>query len=135
MVTCKITSECKIFLVENILRKGKHFHLFGCVLGNLLKKHFRCLVPQCKTFSRENVKKYLLYNCSIIFNGLIDQIYGSVMVFNFWHTKTNQLQPKNKSLLLPQPNHENKTKKTLHYKWEQPHKNLNLKISITGCRS
>ena len=36
----------------------------------------------------------------------------------------------NKSLLLPQPNHENKTKKTLDYKWEQPHKNLDLKISI-----
>ena len=55
---------------------------------------------------------------------MIDQIYGSVIVFNFWHTKTNQLQPNNKSLLLPQLNHENKTKKTLHYKWEQPYKNL-----------
>ena len=60
---------------------------------------------------------------------MIDQIDGSVIVFNFWHTKTNQLQPKNKPLLLPQPNHE---KKTLHYKWEQPHKNLDLKILIRG---
>ena len=25
-------------------------------------------------------------------------------------------------------------KKTLHYKWEQPHKNLDLKILIRGVR-
>ena len=61
----------------------------------------------------------------------MDQLYFSISDIQ----KKNQLQPMNKSLLLPQPNHENKTKKTLHYKWEQPHKNLNLKISITGCRS
>ena len=32
LVRCKMFSECKIFSIENILRKGKHFFLFGCVL-------------------------------------------------------------------------------------------------------
>lgn len=59
LATCKIIFECKIFSVESILQKGKHFHLCGCVLGNTPQKYLWCLVLQCKTFSRENVKKYL----------------------------------------------------------------------------
>ena len=40
LVTCKIFSECKIFSIENILRKGKYFHMFVWVLENTPEKYF-----------------------------------------------------------------------------------------------
>ena len=35
---CLVT--CKIFSIENILRKGKYFHMFVWVLENTLEKYF-----------------------------------------------------------------------------------------------
>ena len=40
----KMVSKCKIFLGENIFRKGKYFQVFGGILKNILKNIFQCLV-------------------------------------------------------------------------------------------
>ena len=40
LAICKIFSKSKIFSVENILRKGKHFLLFDCVVEITLENYF-----------------------------------------------------------------------------------------------
>ena len=41
LATCKLFSECKIFLGENIFEKGKYFLLFGCIFENCIRKYFQ----------------------------------------------------------------------------------------------
>ena len=48
-------SECKIFLVENILRKGKHFLLFDCVVEITPENYFLCLLLDVKNLFSKNV--------------------------------------------------------------------------------
>ena len=48
-------SECTIFSSENILRKGKHFLLFDCVVEIMPKNYFLCLVLHVKNLFLEKV--------------------------------------------------------------------------------
>ena len=47
-------SECKIFSIENILHKGKHFLLFDYVVEITLENYFLCLVLVVKNLFSEN---------------------------------------------------------------------------------
>ena len=48
-------SKSKIFSVENILCKGKHFLLFDCVVEITPENYFLCLVLDVKNLFLENV--------------------------------------------------------------------------------
>ena len=52
---CKMFSKCKIFSIENILRNGKHFLLFDCVVKIIPKNYFLHLVLDVKNLFSENV--------------------------------------------------------------------------------
>ena len=52
---CKMFSECKIFLVENILRKGKNFLLFDNVVEIIPENYFLCLLLDVKNLFSKNV--------------------------------------------------------------------------------
>ena len=55
MARCKMFSECKIFSVENILCKRKHFLLFDYVMEITPENYFLCLLL--------DVKKYIFKKC------------------------------------------------------------------------
>ena len=48
-------SECKIFFGENILRKGKYFLSFDCIVEIIPKNYFLCLVLHVKNLFLEKV--------------------------------------------------------------------------------
>ena len=55
LTICKTFSECKIFSVENILCKRKHFLLFDYVMEITPENYFLCLLL--------DVKKYIFKKC------------------------------------------------------------------------
>ena len=59
LAICKMFSKCKIFWVENILRNGKHFLLFDCVVKITSENYFSHLVLDVKNLFSKNVNPSL----------------------------------------------------------------------------